>query len=93
MTEDQQVQAIQDAATSVANALSLGGHHVQAAHVAALIQLNRALYTRLVAARQPPPAAEAGALALVPGGKVRARINADGTAWVGGPPEAQVTEG
>jgi hypothetical protein len=92
MTEDKQVQAIQDAAISVANALSMVGNHIEAAKVAALIQLNRALYTRHVAARQAPAAAD-DTMALVPGGKVRARINADGISWVGGPPEAQVTEG
>lgn len=54
MTETEQVQAIVSGAQGVADELSSASQHVSALRIAGLIQLTRALWTRL----QPPPAPE-----------------------------------
>lgn len=61
MDEVKQVQAIVDSAQGVANDLSLAGQHFAAARVQGLIQLARALWTRIQPAEAPqdPPKLEA----------------------------------
>lgn len=55
MTEQEQVKAIMDGAQGIANELSLDGEHVSALRVVGLVQLTRALWTRLNPPKEKEP--------------------------------------